>query len=77
MREVSFKIIHLVYPVNQELSRIRNDIDGKIVFCNNETETMCHLFYDCQCTKLFGLDIAYFFKTTTGSTMNLDKRDII
>ena len=46
IREVSFKIIHCIYPVNQVIfKRFKKDIDLKCPFCNLIDETACHLFF--------------------------------
>ena len=66
----------MIYPVSQVLSRFRLDIDG---MCNVETETIiCHLFFDCICTKLFWIEIWILDREhLTGSNVRLEKRDII
>ena len=38
IREVSFKIVHMIYPVKKILARFR-EIDEMCVFCNIEPET--------------------------------------
>lgn len=45
IREVSFKIIHCIYPVNEVIKRFKKDIDLKCVFCNLNDESICHLFF--------------------------------
>ncbi len=51
--QVSFKIIHCIYPVNEVIKRFENDIDLKCVFCKVNNESTGLLFVDCTCPKLF------------------------
>ena len=76
IREVAFKIVHLIYPVKKLMLRYRN-IDTDCVFCHLQEETVCHLFYECICVRLFWMDVEFYFKTLTGSAVVLDLKDIV
>ena len=77
VREVSFKIMHLIYPCNQLLlKRFRVDIDEKCSFCENSTESVCHLFYDCICVRFFWLEIEYLFNMFYSKKVQLKKKDV-
>ena len=44
VREVSFKLIHRVYPVKHFLQKLKRDIDINCSFCELHPETCSHLF---------------------------------
>jgi len=47
VKEVNFKILNEIYPTNK-LWRLRFNLDVKnCVFCENETESLEHLFFHC------------------------------
>ena len=56
--------------------RYRN-IDTDCVFCHLQEETVCHLFYECICVRLFWMDVEFYFKTLTGAAVVLDLKDIV
>ncbi len=45
IREVSYKIVHRIYPVKQVIAKFCKDIDLKCVFCKEENESIVHLAY--------------------------------
>ena len=53
-KEVSFKTILSIYPVNQAISRYK-DVNVNSTFSEQEKETICHLFFEC-CYALFILE---------------------
>ncbi len=76
IKEVSFKIIHRIYPVNQAISRFHN-VDLNCTFCEQEEESICHLFLKCRFTYLFWTKLEDLFEILTGIKINLKIKDII
>ncbi len=58
--EVSYKIVHRIYPVKQLIAKFCKDNDLKCVFCKEENESIVHLFYDSIYTKIFWCDFFFF-----------------
>lgn len=62
VKEVNFKILHKIYPVNEVISKYA-DIQSDCTFCGSVDETLIHLFFECQMTKLFLNDLnKYLFE---------------
>lgn len=57
MKETHFKIINNIYPVGHLLKRrFKFEVDP-CTFCNQEEETVCHLFYECRYSQDFWKDV--------------------
>lgn len=76
VKEVSFKIMHNIYPAKKTLERFKIDMDFLCVFCGRETETIQHLFYKCAYSKIFWMDIQHFIRRITGQAITLQEKDI-
>ena len=76
VRRHDSKIIHLIHPVKKIMLRFRN-IDTDCVFCHLQEETVCHVFYECICVRLFWMDVELYFKALTGTAVVLDLKDIV
>ena len=50
IKEVTFKIVHNVYPVKSVLERFRIINEYSCTFCGLKKETIIHLFYQCTYT---------------------------
>ncbi len=74
-KEVSFEIMHNIYPAKKTLERLKIDMDFLCVFCGRENETIQHLFYKCMYSKIFWTDIQHFIRTTR-QTIILQEKDI-
>uniref|UniRef100_A0A8C6SMB2 Reverse transcriptase domain-containing protein n=1 Tax=Neogobius melanostomus TaxID=47308 RepID=A0A8C6SMB2_9GOBI len=62
MKEVHFKIIHKIYPVNLVVSRYA-DVDKCCTFCQTQEETLEHLFFFCNIVQAFWAELSsYIFK---------------
>ena len=52
-KEIHFKVINNIYP-SSEFLRLRFNFDrNECIFCKNEVETTCHIFYECNCVRNF------------------------
>ncbi len=76
VKEVSFKILHKIYPTQKILARFNIDIDLLCKFCGNEEETIHHLFYQCEFSKAFWTDVQHYIRTITGQVMLLQEKGI-
>src|SRR4029434_5319575 len=56
VKEVHFKILHKIYPVNVNIATY-TDISSACSFCDDTDETMLHLFFECEKTKMFLNDL--------------------
>lgn len=60
IKEVSFKLIHRIYPTKHFLVKFKSDIDTNCTFCNNSLETMVHLYWYCPHVKPFWENVCEF-----------------
>ena len=58
IEEIHFKNIHRYYPCNKYLSKFYSNISPLCSFCQEEEESILHLFYLCSYTKQFWLQIS-------------------
>lgn len=61
VKEVSFKMIHRIYPVKVYIEkRFKKDIDVNCSFCGSCPETLLHLFWECPIVKEFWCNLCLF-----------------
>lgn len=77
VREVSFKLIHRFYPVNSYLKKFKPDIDTMCNFCNVQDETIVHLFWHCNYTKVFWNSFCKFVTDFVYSKFSLFWKDVL
>lgn len=53
MKDVSFKLLHRIYPTNQFMKKYIKTIDPNCKFCKEHSETISHLFWNCYVIKTF------------------------
>lgn len=76
-REVSFKIIHRIYPCKVLLEKMKKVTDNLCSFCKLTEESICHLFFECMYLRLFWYDVANIFNKVTRFKIILNKRDVL
>ena len=76
MKEVSFKILHRIYPVKHVLERFKLNINYSCDFCGLNKETIFHLFFHCMYSKIFWNDMQIFLSRKTGQMFMLSGSDI-
>ncbi|KAL4221346.1 hypothetical protein ACF0H5_019607 [Mactra antiquata] len=54
---LQYRINHRILGANQLLHKIGIKNDNSCSFCNTNTETLSHLFYECQYTDTFWMDV--------------------
>ncbi len=60
VKEVSFKIIHRIYPAKYYLVKFKSDIDFSCSVCVSCHETVVHLFWHCPFVKIFWQNVCDF-----------------
>lgn len=76
-KEVSFKIVHRVYPVKETLERFHLDIENKCSFCSCEKESIVHLFYECPCSSVFWYKMSQFLSVKLNCNLNLSLSSVV
>lgn len=77
IKEVSFKILHQIYPVKDTLRRFKINIEESCVFCQSNRETIFHLFYHCMYTKKFWSDLEEFIITKLNVNIRINIFDVM
>lgn len=65
VKEVSFKIMHQIYPAKKTLERFKIDIEYSCDFCGLAEESICHLFYHCTYTRMLWVDVGNYIRRKT------------
>lgn len=60
MKDVSYKLIHRIYPTNQYMVKYNKTINPSCSFCKEQPETISHLFWKCSVIKIFWRDCLKF-----------------
>ncbi len=77
VKEISYKLIHRVYPTKEFLQIFKIDIDLKCSFCECSTETISHLFWSCQYTQHFWNNVEVFIADNILKTFSLSYKHVI
>lgn len=76
VKEVTFKILHGIYPAKSVLERFNLEIDYSCDFCSGEKESIIHLFCNCAFTRIFWVDMENFIRRKTNIIFMLNNFDI-
>ena len=76
LRAFQFKINHNILYTNEKLHKIKLSDSPLCTFCNNETETLEHLFADCNEVASVWQEVIEYLLQPFGMT-NLTKSEII
>ena len=77
IREVSFKIVHRIYPCKILLKKMKRETDELCTFCKISEESLCHLFFDCNFSRSLWHEIESIFNKAVQVKISLDKKDIL
>ncbi len=58
VKEVSFKILHRIYPVKELFERFKLDMENSCDFCGVVKESLTHPFFQCIYSRLFGVNVS-------------------
>ena len=75
VKEISFKILHQIYPAKKTLERFKLVIEYVCDFCGLEDETISHLFYHCTYSKTWN-DVQHFVQAKTGRMIHFQEKHI-
>ncbi len=70
-KEVSYKLLHLFYPVKLYMKKMFPDIESLCSFCEAEDESMSHLFWECTYTNLYWKDLLIFIHAFSSQSLFL------
>ncbi len=65
LRDFQFRLLHRTIVTNKKLTQMKLSNNDKCTFCNNETETIEHLLFECQCCKIIWNRLVQWIKQTT------------
>lgn len=77
VKDVSYKLLHLFYPVKLYLKKMFPDIDSLCSFCGAVEESISHLFWDCSYTNMFWKDFCIFVHTFLSHSFSLLYKDVL
>lgn len=72
-----FKILHRILVTNEKLymwNMVESDI---CVFCDEEIETLCHIFFECEVTKIFWKKVSDWIHDKCNVLLVLSPLDIL
>lgn len=76
IKEVTFKILHRIYPAKHVLQRFKLNIDYSCDFCGLHNETITHLFFECMYCKIFWIDVQNYLSKKIGQLIVLNAKDV-
>ncbi len=77
VKEVSFKILHRIYPVKELFERFKLDMENSCDFCGVVKESVTHLFFQCIYSRLFWVDVSNFISRMFGTIIHIGMYDVI
>ena len=79
LRWFQYRLVHRILATNTFLSKIGIKNDNKCTFCNNDPETLIHLFWNCETVATFWHDLTVWLVNECAhiTNLNLTLPDII
>ena len=77
IRSFQFKILNDITFANHRLGKIGYAQNGLCTFCEVESETLYHLFYECSFTNQLWNDLASFWFLVSGKRVDLTLQDVL
>ena len=53
LRWLQFRILHLILTTNRSVAKFKENQTDLCTFCNHKSETILHLFWECNIVKVF------------------------
>ena len=72
-----YSILHRFLPTNDLLHKMKIKDTNKCSFCKNETETICHMFYECPIVENILKAIKDWIEKGTQTKLNFSKSNVI
>ena len=77
LRAFQFKFLHRILPTNRLLKLWQIKDSDTCSFCEQEIETLTHLFYNCQITQNFWLQVKEWVRSKSGIIFDFTILDIM
>ena len=77
LKDFQFKVINKILVTKSFLYRINKTDNNICEYCNQQTETIYHLFVECEIVKQFWNELQLWLNTHSTLTLNLDGKQII
>ena len=77
VKAFQYKILNSILYANKKLFKIGYSEHDKCTFCDNESETLDHLFFYCSVSNIFWTHFEKYFFTLTKKSRVLSIQDII
>ena len=77
VKAFQYKILNSILYTNTKLFKIGYNKHDKCTFCNNESETLHHLFFNCPHSNLFWKHLEKFYFNLTKQLKVLSLQEII
>ncbi len=77
VKEVSFKLLHRVYPVNVYIKKMFPERDPLCSFCGMVDESVSHLFWECTHVTIFWKKFCLFIRASILDNFSLLYKDVL
>ena len=77
VKAFQYKILNSILYTNRKLFKIGYSEHDKCTFCDNESETLDHLFFYCSFSNIFWTHFEKYYFTLTETSRVLSNQDII
>ena len=77
VRSFQFKILNDIMFTNYRLAKIGYVPNCLCAFCGIESETVCHLFYECPFIRLIWNEFVSFWFSISGKWEDLTLQDVL
>ena len=81
LRWLQYRILHSILTTNRSVSKFKENQSDLCSFCNRDSETIIHLFYECTVVEKFWKDLSFLLnkrcKHSNNFQINKNKRLIL
>ena len=77
LKDFQFRCLHYIVNTKYKLKKMGITQDDTCSFCNLNTETYNHLFFDCLKVQIFWMNFKHFWTSTFHENISLDLKEIV
>ena len=77
LRDLQYRILTFIYNTNELLRKKKLREKGNCDFCEEEMQTLYHLFFECPHVKAFWEDVENYIYRQEKRRIDLDKKTVI
>ena len=77
LKDFQYKVTSKILATRSFLHRINRINDNLCEYCHQESETIHHLFVQCENVKRFWVDLKEWFRESTNLVLNLEEKSIL